>query len=214
MVLLRKNQSQKYVELIERIRSGEQKAITELYYELIPHVRKIIFKKVYSITPEDLYILTHEITTEVLLHKLDRYDSSKDFAPYIWRVITNLIADNYRKNRGSILLQKNSIELNENTIPFVDEIHAKEHEYFYQKKLSLIFQFIQDFPIDKKRLILEYYFRDKSINRISRETGRTVPAITSDLHRIRRILQQKMAENGYMTKGKSRLSFKLATGAN
>lgn len=202
MVFIAKNQALFFSELIERIRLGDQKAVTEFYKLLLPHCQKIIAKKVYSISADELNTLAHEITSEIILKKLHRFDTEVNFAPFIYRIVSNLIIDNYRKSRRSILLKKNSIELDEKTQPFSSEIEAENSELFEQKKLRLMEVIQAVLSPEKQKLIFDFYYRDMSINAIAVETGRSVPSITSDLHRIRRILRMKMDDKGKPSPGK------------
>lgn len=202
MVFIAKNQAQLFSELFERIRLGEQKAVTEFYKQLLSYCRKIIAKKVYSTSADELNSLAHEITSDIILKKLHRFNTEVNFAPFIYRIVSNLIIDNYRKNRRSILAKKNSKELDEKTQPFSSEIEAENSELFEQKKLRLIQVIQTTLSLEKQKLIIDFYYRDKSINDIAVETSRSVPAITSDLHRIRRILRMKMDEKSKPSQGK------------
>ena len=97
MVVLKKDRTKNHIELIEAVKTGDQKATTELYNIINSFCRNIIRQKKYGICIENLNVLAHEITTKILLKKLHKYTYKKEFFSWLFVVISNQLVDLFRK---------------------------------------------------------------------------------------------------------------------
>ena len=201
MVLQSKNQLKDFSELIIKVKSGDRKASTE-FYEIIHSVcRKIIRQKAYGITYENLNVLAHEITAEIILKKLKYYNSEKELYPWLNRVVCNLIIDSFRENKTSLFYPKNRVEISDNIGSNTIEYFNENQEVFFEEKTRLINTAILSLSYTRRELVVLYYFEEKSIKNISKLTNKSVPAITIELFRIRGILRTFLQNSGFQNLG-------------
>ena len=198
MVVLKKHQTKNHIDLIEAVKAGDQKATAELYNIINAFCRNIIRQKKYGVCKENLHILSHEITSEILLKKLNHFTKEKTLFPYLQAVISNKIIDIFRREKTSIFGSINQVELTENTIPFF----AQNEEYFLEEKTRLINAGIQSLPSSKQELIFLKYYEKKTTEEIALLKNKSVRAIASELFRIRADLRRILLKQGYRGQGK------------
>jgi len=198
VLIKKKSHSKNYTELIEAVKTGDQKATTELYNIINPFCRNIIRQKKYGICIENLNVLAHEITTKILLKKLHKYTYKKEFFSWLFVVISNQLVDLFRKEKNSIFYSKNLVEITENTIHFF----AENEEYFFEENTRLIDNGIQSLSPLRQELIFLKYYEKKTTEEIAELKNKSVRAIASELFRTRAVLKRILLKGGYKGSGK------------
>ena len=122
--------------------------------------------------------LTQEIFVK-LYRNLARFDSSRPFEPWFWKLATNTTI-NYRRKRVPAPTDQD-LDL---TGEPVDQV---------QHDPALVDALAQLDPAYRLPILLHYY-ADLSLEQVASSLGATLPAVKSRLHRARALLRNSLAE--------------------
>ena len=177
---------------IARVRSGEADAWGELYQELAPPVFRLCRRALG--TREDAEDATTEIFLKVRL-RLDQYDSSRPFRPWLYKLASNHCWDELRKRRA-----RGETEAGE-----LDALHAESSGHNQQGPLASLLAQQDRKDIrgavaklgDRDRLAIAMrYFAELSYQEIADVLGMNSSAVGVLLLRARRRLRQTLVEEG------------------
>ncbi len=164
--------------LITKAIHGDQLAYYEIYNELKPFVKPIIYNRVYKITRCDFGILTHDIISHILI-KLPLFQKQKgNFFSWAGQIASNYIIDFHRKNSRVISLQGQYLH---DTL--VEDLHP-ESILLTKEKRNLIKSAIQNLP-DEKQSIINCYASGMSIRKIAQLNHKTEGAVSILVFRIK-----------------------------
>ena len=186
---------------VARVRAGETDAWGQLYEELAPSVFRLC-RRVLP-TREDAEDATTEIFLKVRL-RLDQYDSSRPFRPWLYKIASNHCWDELRKRRAR----------GETEAGDLDALHAESSGHTQQAQQA---QQGQQGPLgsllaqqsrkdirgavaklgDRDRLAVAMrYFAELSYQEIADVLGMNSSAVGVLLLRARRRLRQTLVEEG------------------
>lgn len=132
-----------------------------------------------------------EITQDVFLkvfHSIDRFRGDSSISTWIYRIAYNCAISHCRK-RGI-----KTAELNEQTTHHFDEGYNEEREAQY----VALEKAIGGLPVEDALLINLYYWKQMSVEELSKVTSMSVSNVKVRLHRIRGKLYDKLSDG---TKG-------------
>lgn len=163
-------------QLVRQATGGDLDAFEEL-------VRRMQ-RRVYGFAVQHLRDLdeAHDLTQEIfvkLYRNLARYDSTRPFEPWFWKLAANTTI-NYRRKRVPAPADPEPDAAG----PSID---AVQHDPVLVDALS------QLDPTYRLPILLHYY-ADLSLEQVAASLGVTVPAVKSRLHRARALLRNSLAE--------------------
>jgi len=126
--------------------------------------------------------LTQEIFVK-LYRNLDRYDPSRPFDPWFWKLAANT-AINYRRRRVPLPVEQ-PLETGDEAAVARDRV---EHDPVLVGALAELD------PSYRLPLLLHYY-ADLSLEQVAMSLSLSVPAIKSRLHRARALLRHALTES-------------------
>lgn len=131
-------------------------------------------------------------TAVALWSHFDEYDPSRPFVNWAYGFARNEVRRFLRaKQRRQVLTERAAAALMA-TADATEEVRIERERH--------LTACLQRLPVEQRRLLDGYYFRDRSVETLAREHGRTVEAIYKALQRIRSALRQcierRLAEVG------------------
>jgi len=110
------------------------------------------------------------------------------FQFWLFRVCKNLWIDHLRKQ---------PVPLSEERLLSESDHRTPESRYLENERYRVLWQSINTLaPIDREIVTL-HYFSELPLQEVARLVGRSYPAVRQQLSRLRRILKQRMEEQGY-----------------
>lgn len=163
-------------QLVRQATGGDLDAFEEL-------VRRMQ-RRVYGFAVQHLRDLdeAHDLTQEIfvkLYRNLARYDATRPFEPWFWKLAANTTI-NYRRKRVPAPADPEPDAVG----PSLD---APQHDPVLVDALS------QLDPSYRLPILLHYY-ADLSLEQVAASLGVTIPAVKSRLHRARALLRNSLAE--------------------
>ena len=181
------------IELVNRARSGDQKA----YAELLTHYRDSIFfmMKTMVQNDDDAEDLTIEAFGKAF-KMLDNYKGSYAFSTWLFKIASNHCIDFIRKQKKHTLLSID--ESNENaSLPnqyIMSEIPDPEEEMIWRQKGKLLKDFISRLHPDYQEIIKMKYFHGLSYIEIAEELEIPMGTVKARLFRSKELLQSIMKD--------------------
>ncbi len=177
-------------QLLAAAKIGDQKAYTALMDKYKNSVYHIILRIVRK--PEDAEDLMIETFAKAFDH-LEQYSIEYAFSTWLFKIASNTCIDFLRKKR----IDKVSLE-NENA-KITDSLNFStgsnpETEFIKSQRARQMQQLVSNMDETFSRVISLRYFKEFSYEEISAELNIPVGTIKVQLHRAKRILQDKFSE--------------------
>jgi RNA polymerase sigma-70 factor (ECF subfamily) len=135
---------------------------------------------------EDLY----QETWCKVVDKIHQYDKSKPFQPWLFTVCINTYRNAYKKARKMPIAQFNSNEEMEYAIN-----NAVNPKSAFDEEHDLIKQVIDSLDEKHRTAVILHYFGDYSIEQLASIIGVPQGTVKSRLHKARKIIRGRLAEN-------------------
>ena len=163
-------------QLVRQATGGDLEAFEELVRRLQRQVYGFAFQHLRDFA--EAQDLTQEIFVK-LYRNLARFDATRPFEPWFWKLATNTTI-NYRRKRVPAPTDQ-ELEL------------AAEPAGEAQHDPALVDALAQLDPAYRLPILLHYY-ADLSLEQVAASLGVTLPAVKSRLHRARALLRNSLAE--------------------
>ena len=163
-------------QLVRQATGGDLEAFEELVRRLQRQVYGFAFQHLRDFA--EAQDLTQEIFVK-LYRNLARFDSTRPFEPWFWKLATNTTI-NYRRKRVPAPTDQ-ELEL------------AAEPADRAQHDPALVDALAQLDPAYRLPILLHYY-ADLSLQQVAASLGVTLPAVKSRLHRARALLRNSLAD--------------------
>ena len=167
--------------LVRKVLLKNRRACNELYWVLLPIVKKTIRKKVFRITGLEFECLAHDIVTKIF-EKLSQFNQQKNLPNWAFRVAVNEIIDKHRRKKKQVKLlfidpfgYPASIE----EIPAGEDLTTDNNTY-------QIVKLLEELPIEKRELFCWYFTGGKTLRNLSVETGKSEGAVSSQIFRTKK----------------------------
>ncbi|UFX83235.1 RNA polymerase sigma factor [Candidatus Absconditicoccus praedator] len=133
--------------------------------------------------------LAEEVTQEIFLHvwkKLDKFDKSKKFQPWLYRIAYNYCIDYIRKEGKGEVYNIEDIQ-----------IESKEDNNLLDKeyKKSLIYSLLKELNDKQKQAIILFYFEEKSYEDIAYIFGESTSYVGTCIYRAKQKLKKIIQSN-------------------
>jgi RNA polymerase sigma-70 factor (ECF subfamily) len=166
--------------LVAAATGGDLDAFEELIRGLQRRVYGFSFQQLRDL--DEAQDLTQEIFVK-LYRNLDRYDPTRPFEPWFWKLAANT-AINYRRKRVPIPVEQAADSGG----------NAAASDDAFQHDPALVSALAGLDPSYRLPLLLHYY-ADLSLEQVALSLSVSVPAIKSRLHRARALLRNALAES-------------------
>jgi len=163
------------VQLVHAATGGDLEAFEELIRRMQRRVYGFAFQHLRDL--DEAQDLSQEIFVK-LYRNLDRFDQSRPFEPWFWKLAANT-AINYRRKRVPTPTDRTADDA---AIP-----ERAQHDPVLAEALAELD------PSYRLPLLLHYY-ADLSLEQVAMSLNLTIPAIKSRLHRARAVLRNALAE--------------------
>jgi RNA polymerase sigma-70 factor (ECF subfamily) len=127
--------------------------------------------------PDEAQDLAQEVFVR-LYRNLDRYDPTRPFQPWFWRLAAN-VAATYRRRRPAAAVELRDVAAAVAT--------AREESLPLERALA-------DLSEDLRLPILLHYYLDQPLDEIALAMGLSLSAVKSRLHRARALLRRLLVE--------------------
>jgi RNA polymerase sigma-70 factor, ECF subfamily len=164
------------VQLVHAATGGDLDAFEELIRRMQRRVYGFSFQHLRDL--DEAQDLTQEIFVK-LYRNLDRFDQSRPFEPWFWKLAANT-AINYRRKRVPAPTDRAA-----------DDAATPERA---QHDPVLVEALAELDPSYRLPLLLHYY-ADLSLEQVAMSLNLTIPAVKSRLHRARALLRNALAES-------------------
>ena len=176
-----------YQKLAERLKKGDERALSEIIGEFTPFVATIIRNIAGGkLENEDI----EEVITDVFVtlwrnaHKLD-VDMLK---PYIVCITKSRAKDRLRKQKSNVLS--------------IEEIHVQAVENVFEECESddlykALEREVENIPEPDREILIRYYYYYQSVGKIAEVMKMSAGTVKSKLHRTRQKLKKALIEKGY-----------------
>jgi RNA polymerase sigma-70 factor (ECF subfamily) len=169
-------------ELVERLRAGEEKAVTAWFRQYQARLMNYVARRISE--AEDVNEVTQEIFINCL-RNIANFRGGSSLFTWMCAIAKHEIADFYRKRYAKKFIR--ALPLGEMMMRELetggDQQQRREQEAVLKETLERVFGKIAGHY--RELLMLKYVDR-KKVAEIARETGRTIKAVESDLWRARR----------------------------
>ena len=177
-------------EWLDGARNGDQKAYTALLEKYRKSVYYLILKIVRS--PEDAEDLMIESFSKAFDH-LDQYSHDYAFSTWLFKITSNTCIDFLRKKK----MEKVSLENDEgkvfDNLEFITGTNP-ELDLIKSQRIDKLQHAVNSMDDIFSRVIALRYFKEYSYEEISEELGIPIGTIKVQLHRAKKLLQNKFLD--------------------
>lgn len=159
-------------QLLERLRSGEEKAVAQWYREYEKKLLRFVLQKVSN--KQDAEEIAHDTFLNCLKH-LPLFRGEASIWTWMRRIASHEVADYYRKKYAKRVLQTTPL------LDFLFHIEITDASATSQKVKSVFAKMRADYV----ELLKLKYIDKRKVKDIARELKRSVKSIESDLFRAR-----------------------------
>ena len=163
-------------QLVQQATGGDFDAFEELVRRLQRRVYGFAFQHLRDF--DEAQDLTQEIFVK-LYRNLARFDSTRPFDPWFWKLAANTTI-NYRRKRVPA--------------PSAVEIDSPAPEAEWAQHDPVLVEALSQLDAGYRLPILLHYYADLSLEQVAASLNVSVPAIKSRLHRARALLRNLLAE--------------------
>lgn len=179
--------------IVKRCLDGDQRA----FQELLKRYRRSVYSLTYRMVGhrEEARDLAQEVFIRAF-RSLHRYDASRPFSSWIFKIASNLCIDYYRKKRLSTVSIQDTFDGEEerprvelvDTGPTPDEIFQSRRE---RDRLEVL---LRSLPPRYRVVVLLRHKEDMSYEEIADELDVPIGTVKARLHRAHRLLRTKLSE--------------------
>lgn len=162
--------------LVAQAMAGDAQALNTLIEAHYPAMYHLALK--YTRDPERAQDATQESCVQVLRH-LSQFRAESRFSSWMARIVINSARLRYRGERRLVPVGDGS------TIERASPDPEPEQRVADKQVLDLVDRFLQDTRDGDYQLFVRRFIDGESVKKISRETGISVPAIKTRVHRAR-----------------------------
>ncbi len=181
--------------LIRRSKLGDMLA----FAELVELYKDRMYNYLYRLTgnPEDSADLTQETFLRVYA-KLEDFDDSLRFSPWIYKIAQNLAVDLLRKRKPVVYLDEPAKDREQPLQWQLKSCAAGPEELLEFKVLKgTVEQAIQELPVNYRSVLLLRYGEDMSYEDMARTLDIPVTTVKTRLHRARETLRERLVGHGF-----------------
>jgi RNA polymerase sigma-70 factor (ECF subfamily) len=176
---------------VRRARAGDVRAFSAI----VSNYQKMVFTIVLKIVGnrEDAEDITQEVFVKVF-KSLDQFKEEAEFSTWLYRIAYNTTLSELRKRKLSFLSINENLDTDNEPITDEEELDVTEI------KLQYLEVALKKLPPDEIFLVTLYYFKEQSIDAISKISDLSVANVKVKLHRIRKKLAleiNQLLENEY-----------------
>jgi len=169
----------KAIQLVHAATGGDLEAFEELIRRMQRRVYGFSFQHLRDF--DEAQDLTQEIFVK-LYRNLDRFDQTRPFEPWFWKLAANT-AINYRRKRVPMPVDQ-----------AIDGRDAAAAPDTVEHDPTLVGALVQ-LDLAYRLPLLLHYYADLSLEQVALSLGLSIPAIKSRLHRARALLRNTLAES-------------------
>jgi RNA polymerase sigma-70 factor (ECF subfamily) len=179
--------------LVKRCLEGDERAYKELLHRYRRSVYSISFRMIGH--REEARDLAQEVFIRAF-RSLHRYDPSRPFSSWIFKITSNLCIDYYRRKRHSTISLQESFEGEDDRprIELVDPNPAPDEELFSKTRSAHLDVLLRSLPPRYRVVVVLRHKEEMSYDEIAAELDIPVGTVKARLHRAHRILRQKLDE--------------------
>lgn len=171
------------LELIDRIKNGDQRASTQLYQKYYPYFYKIIMNKTDKLNDDDINQIVSDAINRAIL-KIDLFDNLGSFEGWLKTILRNSFVDFISKNKKG----KSTIHY---TSDVPDVVAVTDREDTAKDYMSLLYKFKDNIP-KRQFEAIEYYLKGYSHSEIGKlmgmSTGTSKWSVSTGIAKFKRLL--------------------------
>jgi len=169
------------------------------FAELVELYKDRIYNYLYRLTgnPEDSSDLTQETFLRVY-SKLEEFDDSLRFSPWIYKIAQNLAIDLLRKRKPVVYLDEPTGDREQPMQWQLKSCAAGPEELLEFKVLKgTVEQVLRELPLNYRSVLLLRYSEEMSYEDMARALDLPVTTVKTRLHRARETLRKQLLHNGF-----------------
>ena len=168
------------VELVERAQAGDRQALETLVETYYTAFYRLALR--YCGNPEAARDAVQDACIQVMKN-FDQLRDPRRFKPWMNRIVINCVRLSQRRNKRFVDLGEGLERTNADDAPSADEVLES------QEKLTLVDDFLRGGGSDEMDIFHRLYVRGDKMATISRDTGVSVAAVKTRVHRARKRLR-------------------------
>ena len=176
----------KELELIQRLKKKDQKALEEIIRLFHQYVASIVCRILYGQADQtDI----QSVINDIFFRLWENADHIKAGQENSLKSYIGALA------RNTALTEKKKLR---HTCPLEEDILGEVPDHFHQIELrSMILSALKELEPEEQMVLLKFYFQDKTIQVIADESGQPLPTVKSRLQRSRRKFRKILEERGF-----------------
>lgn len=183
--------------LIEKTKLGERNA----FAELVELYKDKIFNYLYRLTGsrEDAEDLAQETFLRAYV-KIEGFDNTMRFSPWIYRIAQNAAVDMMRKRKPLVSLDDTPFSDGDGHLSWqvACQDPGPEEQVHFQHLKSEIEEVIMTLPLAYRSVLLLRYTQEMSYEDLSRALDMPITTVKTRLHRAREALRVIMMDRGVL----------------
>lgn len=181
------------LELVERARSGDQRAYTDLMERYKDTINYMLLKMVHN--RDDAEDLTIEAFGKAFMH-LDKYTPDFAFSTWLFKIAVNNAIDNIRKKRlHTLSIDDENDESTRIAFSNIRNTSPDPEEKFIKDQRAWIMRTILDELNPKYKMLVEMRYLDElSYEEIATKLNMPLGTVKAQLFRARNLLSDILAE--------------------
>lgn len=127
-------------------------------------------------------------TFVTIYRHLDRYDPDQPFRPWLYRIATNECIGFLRRHRRHAERAGPTDALDQ----LADPDHGPQALADLAVDRERVRQAVAELPLPYRTVVVLYYFQEQSYQQIAQQTGLAIGTISTQLHRAKRLLKERL----------------------
>jgi len=177
--------------LVKRCLEGDQRAYKELLHRYRRSVYSITFRMIGH--REEARDLAQEVFIRAF-RSLHRYDASRPFSSWIFKITSNLCIDYYRRKRHTTISLQETYDGDDERprIELVDPGPPPDEELFTKVQRERLDILLRSLPPRYRVVVVLRHKEEMSYDEIAAELDIPIGTVKARLHRAHRILRNKL----------------------
>lgn len=174
------------VKLIEKLKKHNEHTLELVIKQYGGYVYTIVHNILFSMNEQDIEETVADVFIKLWNHT-EYLDDNKPFKPYLIGIARNTAKNKLREKSLTVSLEENELIIDSD---IESEVERKEI-------LEIINEALQKMKPEDRAIFIQYYYNYEKIRTIAVSHQLSESAIKMKLHRIRKFLQEALAERGY-----------------
>jgi len=180
------------IELIERIKGGDDSAFTLLFKRYQLSVTSVFTRNIKNKTDVDDLVMM--VFIKVFRH-INKYDGSSSFNAWITKITHNTLIDYYRQRKRLPKVMENIREDGDSYVENVAlDSESPEDIYIKKQNHGELRELLKELNPEQHKIIELRFFKELQYSDIAKELNMPIGSVKAQIYRVKQILIKKLKE--------------------